>query len=437
MSVPDPGANAGPAPGEAPRPFTGPVYQAPPEQDEPWLRPAPPPARPARPAAKVPGTRRRFERRVMLLGAGSALAVSVLVAGGFSLLRDDDGGRPAPTAAPSPSATARFNRQVPPGWSDRAAWQAAIRPGTRPAIADGGMVALVTNDRRLQLRHGATGAVIWTTAAALPPDAAGEPVATHADGRPVIAVQAGQRLLLWPVNGTGADPLTLDLPDKARLSWAGDGPLLTLPGREAALVSGGRIVRVTLPGQAVAMAVDGTGVLAATGKGLWWRVAPGAAPVKIVPKAPAGARAVTRVAAAGHGTVALVWSARKGGDAVAALHDAVSGQVRAAAAAPAAQLRAPVWARGADGAAAALGPVLFDLGRPAAVARPGFSPLTAAGPTLYGRIGKRLVAVPAAAPAAPADLPQGTALPWGIAAERVIVADRTADGVALFALPPR
>ncbi|MBA8957031.1 hypothetical protein HNR61_008721 [Actinomadura namibiensis] len=398
----------------------------------------PPPAahQPARPVAvRTAHTRRRFERRVVLLGAGSALAVSAVTLTLFTAMSDETAPVVRPGPAATPTATATLTRKVPPGWSATGAWQTPIRPGTRPAvIPDGGLVAMVTTDRRVQIRHGATGAVIWTAATPLPPEA-GDPVATRVDGKPVITALAGPRLLVWPVNGTGAAPTTLALPDKAQVSWAGDGPLLTLPGHRAALVTGGQARTVELPGKAVAMAVDGSTVLAATSTGTWWRLTPGAPPVKVTPKKPAGAKAVTRVAAAGHGTVTLVWSSDTSGKAVAALHDATTGAARTSASAPADQLRTtPVWVRGADGGAAALGPVVFDLARPAATARPGLIPLTTAGPVAYGRIGKRLVAVPASGEPV-RDLGAGTALPWGTVADRAIVADRTADGVALFALP--
>ncbi|WP_157419936.1 hypothetical protein [Actinomadura kijaniata] len=435
-----------PAPmAQPPAPATPPpAFTERPDRDEPrdragaaWPEGPPPVAhQPARPVAvRTAHTRRRFERRVILLGAGSALAVSAVTLTLFTAMSDETAPVVRPGPAATPTATATLTRKVPPGWSATGAWQTPIRPGTRPAvIPDGGLVAMVTTDRRVQIRHGATGAVIWTAATPLPPEA-GDPVATRIDGKPVITALAGPRLLVWPVNGTGAAPTTLALPDKAQVSWAGDGPLLTLPDRKAALVTGGQARTVELPGKAVAMAVDGSTVLAATSTGTWWRLTPGAPPVKVTPKKPAGAQAVTRVAAAGHGAVTLVWSSGTSGKAVAALHDATTGAARASASAPAEQLRTtPVWVRGADGGAAALGPVVFDLARPAATARPGLIPLTTAGPVAYGRIGKRLVAVPASGEPV-RDLGAGTALPWGTVADRAIVADRTADGVALFALP--
>lgn len=427
----------------------------PPPPAPPVEAPDPPAVRPPRPTTPRLRTKRRADRRTVLLGAGSALAVSVITIGVFTAV---SAGSSHPAATPRPAAPStsapgvRFGRPTPPGWSDRVAWSAPIAVGTHPALASG-LVALITADRHLQLRYGSTGAIVWTTPAPLLATATGSPAIAQIDGHQTIVISSdpttqGQgSLLLWQVDGDGTTPTHITLPANAQISYAGDTLLVTGADGSASLVANGQLITVPLPAKAVAMAVDTTGtgatsptVIAGTPAGTWWRASLASSPTQIHPAKPAGADQVTRIAAAGHGTVTLVWSTKKGGQEIAALHDAVTGRILATAAAPADQLHTPVWLRGNDNTAAALGPVTFDLQHNTATAHPGFAPLSVAGTVVYGQISGHLAAIaasPGTSTASPVDVPQGTAVPWGLAAgDRAIVADRTTAGISLYALLP-
>jgi hypothetical protein len=326
---------------------------------------------------------------------------------------------------------------VPPGWSQHAAWSAPISPGTHPALSDG-LVALVTADRHLQLRYGSTGVVVWSTPASLPPEITGSPAISMVAGAPTVLIQGNGQILTWQVSGDGSKATPVAVPDRAQITTAGESPLISLPDHSAAVLDGARLTRITLPGSTTAMAADKAAVIAGDPKGVWWRIPPGRAAQKVTPATPPGAGQVTRIAAAGHGVVALVWSMKNGDQrSVASLHDAVTGKVLSQTTAPTGELRAPVWLRSAEGQVTALGPVLFDLAGRTATAHPGFAPLAATGKVIYGQLDHHLAAVAGGPNQTPVQLADGTALPWGITAGgRAVVADRTTSGISLFALNP-
>ena len=438
--TPAPARTAAAAPREAPPRLAVRPKAEPLEGRDSWGPPTAPAKEPRRPRPAVLKTRRRADWRVLALGTITAVAVSVITVSVLSRTTGSGHASSAPTpASASASPTVTFSRTVPPGWSQHASWSAPISPGTHPALSDG-LVALVSADRHLQLRYGSTGAIVWSTPAPLPPEATGSPAISVVGGASTVLIQGAGEILTWQVSGDGTKATPMAAPDRAQISTAGESPLVSLPDHTSAVLGATGLTKVAVPDRTTAMAADKDAVIAGDPKGVWWRIPPsGGTALKVTPAVPAGADQVTRIAAAGHGVVALVWSMKKNGgqQSIASLHDAVTGKVLSQASAPTDELRTPVWLHSAEGQVAALGPVLFDLANETATAHPGFAPLAATGKVIYGQLKQHLAAVRAGPNENPTQLADGTALPWGITAGgRAVVADRTTAGISLFALMP-
>lgn len=387
------------------------------------------------PAGRIPAARRRTR---ILVVAGAA--VLVVTAVGFTVAHWLDTTTPArnPTAAPARPSVLRV--AVPAGWSSRPAWS---RPVTLPADGEpplavaGDALAVFTADHRLAAVNTADGTAYWTSRP-LPADHGGIH-ATRDGTRPAFAVRAQDRLYLWPADrfaaSTAPEPTTIDLPPGTRLSYTGDVPLATLPTGAAAAVRNGTFVPVGLAPGATAMAADTSTVIVATGTGPWTVHAADGSSRAVQPTAPHSDARMLRLVGAGHGLVAAVWTGSSPGHETLTVHDAATGQVKAAApdTDPAAFTRAQ-WIH-PRGQLAAYGPVVVDLaddGSASARVNAAFAAQSIADGAVYGLEGDRPAAFHLGRGIE--TLPPGTALPWVVTGHRALVVVRTHGGTVLHAL---
>ncbi|UGQ15000.1 hypothetical protein LO772_16365 [Yinghuangia sp. ASG 101] len=374
----------------------------------------------------------------LMLALVAATLVGAALLGGGSAGADGAPATAAPTAMPGAPAGKPLPVAAPPGWSRAAAWSLPVTapaPRVPTVAADGSTAAAITADRQLALLDPATGQV--RRMVPLPAGDLGGLRLGRVDGRAAALVQVGSQLVYAPVDGT-ADVTVLVLPDGASVSVAGDSPLVSAPSG-ASVISGGKLLPLQLPPGAGAMAVDGQTVLAAASSGTWWRIPLGQAPIEMAPSPPRPGAAVARVAGAGHGRVAVVWTGPSDGVGTVALYDASTGEALWTVDAPAEALKSPAWVWAADGKVAAIGPIVFNLGARTATLREGLVPVIAFGGRVYGTVnGASAVIDPSDPAASTTALPAGTPLPWGAPTGRLLmtVASDASGAVDLFALTP-
>ncbi|WTX01056.1 hypothetical protein OG216_47450 (plasmid) [Streptomycetaceae bacterium NBC_01309] len=331
---------------------------------------------------------------------------------------------------------------LPAGWSARPAWSspatAELGAGEAAVAVHGNVVAVLTPDHRVAVLDAATGQPGWTSAP-LPRGHSGVH-ATRDGTAPVFAVRSGDVLHLWPATAapphapTAPEPVDVPLPHGARLSYAGDVPLLTAPDGSASAVRGGTPVRVAAAPGATVMAADDTLAVSSAGPGPWTVHTAADTARTVVPAPPRDGARMLRVVGAGHGLVAAIWSGPAEGEETLAVHDATTGVVRATADAPAAAFAQAHWIHPA-GPVAAFGPAVVDFGTDGVVrteVNTAFRARSAAGGVVYGTRGD----TPARFRPGHGtdDLPHGAAVPWAAAERRALVLTRTPDGAALHAV---
>ncbi|RCV54659.1 hypothetical protein [Marinitenerispora sediminis] len=387
---------------------------------------AAPPRPPRAPRRRGPGT--GTGRRVALAVAGGAVAVAVLAGGGYAVVRflpdTLETVQGEQTSAPEPATL--DSRPVPPGFTEQAAWRLDMAPGTRPAVApDGSAVAFVDPDERLVVA-GPDGVERWAADLPVPLGDIDQQLRIVAAGESLrVALVGDGTLWTWPLEG--GDPEAVELPAGAQVSYAGRAPLV-LAGGGAFVPSGGELAPVPLSDGQGALAADGDAVLVASARGPWAWAAEDGEPAEVEPAEPDGARRLDRVLTASAEHVLIRWTSADEDRVVLAVHDAQDGSVAASVAIAPGELEDARWVAGE--AVAAYGPVVVDLTAGEARALSGFTPVTAAGDTLFGELDGAEVAV--ARDGDPVELEPDTAQPWGLLDGRAVVV----AGDGLYALSP-
>ncbi|MGC0420187.1 hypothetical protein [Embleya sp. AB8] len=391
----------------------------------------PPVTRPVRP--------RRAPRRASRSPLGGApTVIGLAVAAAITLVAivawpdDDSAGSGATTTSRAESAAIT----APAGWRQRSAWSRSIAPpgAGRPSVAAlGGVLAVLTPDRRVALLDPDDGRVDW----------AGEPLpaghlALHATGdpaAPVLVAETEGRLVVWSTPGARGPsrvPTTVVLAPGAHVSYAGALPLVTGPDGSAAALRGDVLVPVRVPAGAVAMAADATHILAGRAVGPWELLGFDGTTRVVTPAPPHPGARMVRIAGGGHGSVAVVWSGSEEGSETLAVHDSASGQVLTGADAPAGSLSS-AWVHPDGGPVAALGPVVIDLADGRALVTPGVVARSIAGGRVYGTRDGHPVASTVRGVVV---VPDHTAIPWAVSAGRAILLTGDADRAMLHAVDP-
>ena len=226
----------------------------------------------------------------------------------------------APEATPSPLPPLPA---APPGLAATPLWGRVVAPWTKIAAGADGTVYSRTPAEQLVAFDPTTGVVTWTA-----PDAWGSrwdgPWTTTIDGHPAIALVGRTALAYWQLPATDTDPTTVPLPAGAVVSWAGSSPLVTRPSGAAAVVRGGALAYVSVPGGGRPLAADGSTVIGSAGRS-WFRSGPGsAAQVRQTPRPRGISAAPVRVEAVGSQFLLVVWPKR--GEQAITLVDAKTGQ---------------------------------------------------------------------------------------------------------------
>ncbi|WP_405063028.1 hypothetical protein OG474_15695 [Kribbella sp. NBC_01505] len=308
-------------------------------------------------------------------------------------------------------------RPVPPGWSTKADWTVDIAPKTTPAVSpDGREVAVLTPDHKLVVFDGA-GKVQWQDKV---PDSAQSPVYTTIDGKPVLAVAAGETLSYWP--GKAAKATEVALPNSSAVQFFGTSPLVTLTGDAGASVVTGSEVK-TVPNQprlSTVLLAQGTKALIARYAGpLYWSE-PGKELQRIELKAPAGGKQVDHVVAASPELALVFWRNGKKNEVIPTVHSTATGAVVATCSvAKLDETEGRQWLPDAGRKIAAWGPCLINFKTGRTFDTPQFRPYSIAGTTIFGSTGSDLIAITPGGK--PTTLPVDTARPWGIAGSHAIV----------------
>ncbi|ASU84402.1 hypothetical protein CDO52_17790 [Nocardiopsis gilva YIM 90087] len=380
----------------------------------------------ARPSAKRQGK----GKKVALALSGGALAVVAAVGVGVVWVWGPDLiGTEVNGGSAEESGVILETRAAPPGFSREAAWRLPTRTGTRPALAPDGSLAAFINPNDELVVVDPKGEQKWSAQLPLSSsDIAGAPVFVATGDGYGVAITDNETLWQWPAGG--GDPEAIDLPDNARVTFAGTSPLV-LEDDRAYIPDGEKLKEVKVPSGFGAMLADTDRVLMGVRTGRWTWVDAGAAKDKekeIVPKAPSGADRPIELLTAGADYVVVLWKADGGGDDLVALHDAEDGSAIAAAEVDADDVADVRWVRG--GSLAAYGPVIFDLAAGEGRTLNGFTPASVAGDLVYGDAGGAPVAIPADGD--PIDMDRDAVRPWGLLDDRALV---IADG-DLYALSP-
>lgn len=349
-----------------------------------------------------------------LLGGGGYVALGLLPTGG-------SGGGGGGEGEDDGQAIAFDSRPTPPGFTDQAAWTHAMAPDSNPAVAPDGESAAFVSDEGALTVVGPDGEERWSSdlPEGLPPSGARPYFVVDGDAYGV-ALLGEDSVWLWPADG--GEPAETEVPDGARVSFAGNAALVE-DGDDAYVVEDGELAAVDVPEGYGAMLNTGSDVLTAVRTGPWEWVGPGGA--RVEPEEPSGADEMDELLTARADTVVVVWSA--GGESVLAVHDSRDGSVIAQSPVDPAELEDARWVEG-DGVAA-YGPVVFDLDAGEAH-EVDLDPVSASGDWVFGELDGEYVAVDAAGE--PTVIDEDTARPWGLLGERAVVV----SGDSVYALSP-
>lgn len=388
-------------------------------------------------AATPRAHRRGF--RLTALAAAALVLVGTAVTAAFFASSQPDHSRPGPVPRPTAGTTPTvYPRPAPAGWSSVAQWSAPIASNTRPVIAPNGLVIAATEET-VQARRARTGALVWQVAlpsAARITTTSGGLHISRVNGRTAVVVQAGDRLLWWPIGGRTHRRHAVPLPAGSEVSFAGSSPLVTSPGQHAGLVAGDRLVDRVVPPGATAMAVIGDTVLAADTAGHVWRLTPASPefpPPPVTLQAPNGAHGTPHVAGVLNGLLVTIWPTDKPGQRVVALSDPRSGRPVAARTVAAEGLDTAQWYAAPNHQLAALGDVIINAAQRTIYQVPGFEPWIALNGLIYGvNEQDALVAVTAGGQRRPA----GGVVPMALTRGWAIVTATVRGETTMYALPP-
>ena len=344
-------------------------------------------------------------------------------------------GRPAPVAAaPSPSPT-ELPVLPPDGWSTHASWAVPLASLDRAAVLvyDGAVLA-VTDDDALTSHDALTG-VILSTGNIQGALKAG-PVVTTIDGAVVIAVATSRHLYWWPAVRNLADAQRVELEPSAQVSFAGTGPLITLPGQHAATIVAGVLSDRTVPAGAVAIRADGPAVTAVDTAGHLWRL-PDTQPHVPAPVAtlrpPKRGQLPTLLGSAG-AYLMLSWRSESGAATGTLTMVNLSGKTVARRDVPALK-GGDAWTAGTTAAVAAGHTFLLQTPRVVPIADPTWRSIRVVGGTIYGTThgGDSAILTAGTGKVQVQRSVEATA-PLAMSADRAFVAANTPDGPVLYAL---
>ncbi|WP_017596100.1 flagellar basal body-associated FliL family protein [Nocardiopsis potens] len=368
--------------------------------------------------------------RKILIGTASAVLVLGVLggAGYFALgLLPDGGTSGASSDAETPIPFDAL--PVPPGFAAEAAWSHPMAPGLDPTVApDGGSAAFVSEGEELTL-IGPDGAVRWAEKLPVPADEVqnGPYFVVDGDGYGVALLGKGR---MWRWSAEGGEPVETEVPEGGRVSFAGGAPLVEGGDGDAFVTaSGGGLEQIEVPDSGYgAMLYDGEQVLSAVLSGPWqWARPDGGGVKEVEPDEPKGGDEIDRLLTARAEHVVLLWTAKRGDDAIVAVHDSRDGSVVAHASVDPDELSEAHWEQGGD--VAAYGPVVFDLAAGEATVT-GLVPESASDGRVFGEIDGGAVAVDGTGEATEID--PDTARPWGLLDGRAVVA----AGETLYGLSP-
>lgn len=182
----------------------------------------------------------------------------------------------------TPAAEISMNTDPEPVPSPPIEWEADPAWSTPPLMQDTGQVpviggdkvALITADRDVVLVN-AAGDPLWSAplpGGELTPNRVLTP--TRIDGRTVVALHMGERLVWWDV-GTG-EPGQVEVPADPAVTYFGDGPLIAATQATVALIAEGQLQEVEVPEGATAFAARSDGVVVAASSQGRWSLQPGA-----------------------------------------------------------------------------------------------------------------------------------------------------------------
>jgi hypothetical protein len=267
----------------------------------------------------------RSGSRAWVLPVGvAALVVMVVVAMVTTVLASRQGTDTQNSAASNVEPSAQpteYPVLAPDGWTTRARWATGpLASDDAPAKVGADAIAVLTADRKLEVRDVASGNVKWSTG--VPRSVVSGPVVTTIDGQQVLAVTTQSDLLWWPTTGS-EDPTKLELPKETQeVIWAGSSPLAIRPDQHASVLDGVAWSDRVVPAGSKAVGADGKRLVAADLAGRWWAIETDAqlAPAPRNLRAPQTGAMLTGIAGYANGQLATVWTS-KNGRTLVALHD--------------------------------------------------------------------------------------------------------------------
>lgn len=281
---------------------------------------------------QVRATGPRVTRRSLIIGSGAVVVLGA--AGTFGALRLADRGR-GPQAAPSPaeaSAGGTVTRNVPPGWSQDAAWEVAAGVGSTVAVRHG-FVAFVNTDGMLVALNDKDGSTVLSSNPTGMDPGKTRVILTRIGDASIAVASQGSTLTAWDLN----DPSDLPgrsnaIPASASISSGGAGLLVTADGQTLLMDSarGFAVAQGLPPGNtSLGLTTDGK-IVSGSGAG-GWVVGDGAtvAPVSVAlaPGATGSAMYPTRASKG----IVVAWAPTDDPSVRAvALYDAASGAIKAA-----------------------------------------------------------------------------------------------------------
>ncbi|WP_460869625.1 hypothetical protein [Rhodococcus aerolatus] len=270
-------------------------------------------------ATPPPSVREQGWRHWWLLGAASAV---VLVLAGMTAVVLTTRSDPAPRVAaapppPPPSGTPTPYPVLPPtGFNGLADWSTPIAARSTPIVTGDGTILALTGTgsgaaSAVSAIDPTTGVTEWS--AGLPRGAGTSGAAdalhlTSIDRVPAVAVATTSTVAWWALDAAADGSRVsgqVELPAQSQVSWAGDTPLVTLPGQRAAVLTAGALDTRAVPAGATALGAvtqptSSPVVVAANSVGQVWRLPaqdPTAAlPAPVTAATPAGATGVESVA---------------------------------------------------------------------------------------------------------------------------------------------
>ena len=354
-----------------------------------------------------------------------ALAV-VAALGGIHLWRSN-----SPMTEPPPAsqgANRVLNRPAPPGWTPELAWHQNI--ATTPAVSVLMNRVAFVQDGRLTVVDGDSGSEEFISPPLqLSPNAV--PVISRIAGRPVVGVQDGSVLTLWPLpSPNGAAGTRITLPLNAHVFGQSGGLLVSTGNGSWRLTKELELEPLNLPGQHVALGVNGDGELLSAPLENSWTFTDRedhSRQVEIIDK-PEGTVGGMKIAWSSRGVVAAWGEMRDRSRRTVGLYSADTGDLLAQGRLSAQQVADGMPLTVSEHAThAAAGPLLADLQTGDVQVVPGWSTVMSNDVGMYGTVnGTRQFWT---AKSGVTELRPGTGVPWGVSNSGLaIVVDTNTDG---------